>query len=77
VAATDQEILQAETDLAVQEGTFACPEGAANLAALRKLKDPGWFKANEKVVLLNTSVGIKYLETVSMDVPLLRPDGEL
>ena len=77
VAVTDQEILEAEADLAAQEGTFVCPEGAANLAALRQLKDCGWVKANEKVVLLNTGAGIKYPETVSMDVPLLRPDDEL
>jgi threonine synthase len=43
------------------EGLFAAPEGAATLAGLEKLLERGWVKGNERVVLLNTATGLKYL----------------
>ena len=39
------------------EGIFAAPEGAASLAAYRKLRDRGFFSSDDKVVLFNTGSG--------------------
>lgn len=61
VAVDDDAILQAQVDLAHSEGVLACPEGAATLAGLRKLKRAGWIKADQSVVLFNTGSGLKYL----------------
>jgi len=77
VAVDDDQILVAEEMLASREGTFVCPEGAANLSATLKLKDEGWIKANEKVVLLNTGSGLKYPETVKVTPPVLEPGDKL
>ncbi|GER90375.1 hypothetical protein KDW_45370 [Dictyobacter vulcani] len=77
LAVDDAELLQAQTELASQEGLFVCPEGAATLVAARQLRASGWIKSNERVVLLNTGSGIKYPDTVQVSVPLLQPQDEL
>ena len=44
------------------EGIFVCPEGAATAAALRKLLSSGALDAEERILLLNTGSGLKYLD---------------
>jgi threonine synthase len=61
VAVDDAAILQAQADLARDEGVLACPEGAATLAGLRTLREQGWIKASHSVVLFNTGSGLKYM----------------
>ena len=77
VAVDDDQILIAEEMLASREGTFVCPEGAANLTAALKLQAAGWIKPNEKVVLLNTGSGLKYPETVNSEPLVLEPGDNL
>jgi threonine synthase len=62
VAVSDEEIIQAQKQLAAMEGIFAAPEGAATLAALLRLKQSGWVKPAEWIVLFNTGTGLKYLK---------------
>lgn len=61
IAVSDAEIDTAQELLAQREGLFAAPEGAATLAGLAKLLEQGWVKTHERVVLLNTATGLKYL----------------
>ncbi len=61
IAIDDTTILQAQRHLAMTEGIFAAPEGAATLAALRILTDMRWVHPHEKIVLFNTGSGLKYL----------------
>ena len=61
IAVSDTEILAAQRQLAVTEGIFAAPEGAATLAALHHLVETGWLKPQERIVLFNTGSGLKYL----------------
>lgn len=61
--------------MARTEGTFICPEGAANLSAAIELAKSGWIKPEEKVVLLNTGSGLKYPETV-LTAPLVLQPGD-
>jgi threonine synthase len=60
VAVRDDEILIAQQEIAQKEGIFACPEGAATLAALLKLKERDLVGAEERIVLFNTGSGLKY-----------------
>ncbi len=69
VAVTDQELIDAGGELAAAEGIFAAPEGAASVAALRKLLASGFLAAGERVVILNTGSGLKYLETYQTRFP--------
>ncbi|HTK08217.1 MAG TPA: threonine synthase [Ktedonobacteraceae bacterium] len=77
VAVSDDELLHAQATLASQEGLFVCPEGAATLVAAERLRQEGWIKENERVVLLNTGTGLKYPDTVQMTVPVLEPQDDL
>ena len=77
VAVGDDEILDAQAQLASEEGTYVCPEGAATLSAAIRLLNQGWIKRDEKVVLLNTGTGLKYPETVNINVPSLSPGDDL
>jgi threonine synthase len=69
LAVTDEEMLDAGAELGALEGIFAAPEGAACVAALRKLFDNGFLKKNERIVLYNTGAGLKYLEAYSTRFP--------
>jgi threonine synthase len=64
VAVTDEEIMEALRQWARVEGIFAAPEGAAALAAYRKLLASGFFRSDDQVVLFNTGTGLKYLDTL-------------
>ena len=77
VSASDDEILRALALLGRREGTFVCPEGAATLAAAIRLREEGWISENDRVVLLNTGTGLKYPETVEVEVPLLEPEEDI
>jgi threonine synthase len=62
VAVSDAEIVQAMRDLARAEGLWVCPEGAATLAGIRRLKREGWLSGQERLLLLNTGSGLKYAD---------------
>ena len=62
VAVGEEEMLQGMADLAREAGCFACPEGGATLAALRRLSASGAVGSSERVVIFNTGSGLKYLE---------------
>jgi threonine synthase len=64
VAVSDTAILEAQKNLAAQEGIFAAPEGAATLSALEELIAQKWIQRDERVVLFNTGTGLKYLDQV-------------
>jgi threonine synthase len=59
ISVTDDEIIAAQKLLANTEGIWAALEGAATLAALKKLVSRGWIKSQARVVLLNTGSGMK------------------
>ena len=69
VAVTDEEMAAAQLEMARGEGIFASPEGAATLAAARKLVLDGWIQPTERVVLVNTGTGLKYPRIPGVRVP--------
>jgi len=77
IAVSDEEILEALELLAHQEGLMACPEGAATVAAARRLRAKGLIEADECVVAFNTGTGLKYPEALELpELPLLDPAGD-
>jgi len=64
LAVSDDEIMDALRHWGRVEGVFAAPEGAAVLAAYRKLHATGFFGAEDTVVLFNTGSGLKYLDVI-------------
>ena len=77
VAVSDETILAELSALARAEGAWVCPEGAACFAAARELREGGWIDEQEQVVVLNTGTGLKYPETVDVDVPVVAKDGRI
>jgi threonine synthase len=75
VAVSDEALLAEQRLLATEEGAFICPEGAACMAAARQLRETGYLGAADTVVVLNTGAGLKYPETIGVDVPTLARDG--
>ncbi len=65
VSVTDDALLDAGIQLASDDGLFAAPEGAACVAALEELLRDGLVGTGEKIVILNTGAGVKYLEAYS------------
>ncbi len=78
LAVTDQEILQAQRDLASNEGIFVEPASATPLAAIEYFKDS--FKKNSVVVSIATGNGLKDQGVVPVDsekLPLVSDLKEL
>jgi threonine synthase len=65
IAVTDDEIMGALRVWAANEGVLAAPEGAAALAAYRRLLAGGFFQPKQKVVLFNTGSGLKYIDVIA------------
>lgn len=70
---SDAEMLAAARLLAATEGIFAGLEGAAPLAAYRKLLAAGTLKPEDEVVLFNTGSGLLSLDQFPVQAPVLRP----
>ena len=77
IAIDDETLLEELKLVASSEGAFVCPEGAAAFAAARKLRQDGWIKENEEVVVLNTGAGIKYPDTIQVEAPVLQKDEKI
>lgn len=77
IEVNDEEILFSQAETARTEGLFICPEGAAALAAVRRLKNSGWVKPDEKVVVLNIGSGLKHPDNVKVEAPTLKSGEEL
>jgi threonine synthase len=77
LAIDDKSLLAEQQRVAMLEGSFICPEGAATFVAARRLRENGWIKDGESVVVLNTGLGIKYPDTVRIEVPILEPEDAI
>jgi threonine synthase len=72
VAVDDAGILAELREFGRCEGMFLCPEGAACLTAVRRLRATGWIGDGAEVVVLNTGSGLKYPATIDADdLPVL------
>ena len=71
IAISDEEMLEEQGKLASIEGIYICPEGATTIAASRKLYEKGWIKSTDKVIAVNTGIGIKYPEICNPDIKMM------
>jgi len=60
IAVSDEAIYQAQREMASQMGIYAAPEGAATWAAVKALRASGNVAADQRVLLFNTGIGLKY-----------------
>ncbi|HKP32688.1 MAG TPA: threonine synthase, partial [Chitinophagaceae bacterium] len=64
IAISDVEMIASIRELADKEGIFVAPEGGALLAALKQLTKEERVNRAEKILLLNTGSGYKYMENL-------------
>jgi threonine synthase len=64
LSVSDDEMLAEIPRAGRVEGVFFCPEGAACVAALRRLVGEGWIKPTDEVLIFNTASGLKYLDVL-------------
>jgi threonine synthase len=64
VSVSDEKTLAEIPRVGKAEGIFFCPEGAACIAALRRLVEIHWIKPEDEVLIFNTASGLKYLDVV-------------
>ena len=64
LSVSDEAMLAEIPRVGKSEGIFFCPEGAACVAALRRLREKGWIKPADEVVIFNTASGLKYLDVL-------------
>ncbi len=62
---SEEEWRVAQVELGSKGGIYACPEGGATYAALKKLVARGDVKPDELVVLFQTGMGLKYDPPIS------------
>lgn len=60
IAVDDFDILDAQKEMAREEGLLLCPEGAATYAAYRQSLADGRIAREDRVVLFNCATGLKY-----------------
>ena len=60
IAVEDDDIVDALSEMAKEEGLLLCPEGAATYAAYRRSLKNGHVSKNERAVLFNCATGLKY-----------------
>lgn len=61
LAVSDEAMADAVGLMGRKTGVFAAPEGGATLAAVPRLKERGWLRDDDEVVLFNTGSGLKYV----------------
>ena len=67
IAVSDEELMSGADTMARTEGILAAPEGGATVAAFRTLRERGWIKENERVVLFNTGNALSYAHLWARD----------
>jgi threonine synthase len=60
ITISDTEMMEGANIIGRTQGLFVSPETGATLAAFRNLRENGWIKDGERVVLFNTGSGYKY-----------------
>ena len=71
VSVAESQIVEAMKAAVVAEGISFCPEAATCVLAARKLLAAQHIRPDDRVVIFNTGAGTKYIETVTLDIPVL------
>ena len=64
VTVSEQEMVDGVKEIAKQEGLLVAPEGGALWKAIPKLIERGEISRDEKILMINTGSGYKYLENM-------------
>jgi len=68
LSVSDEEMLAEDCRGGKASGNSFSTEGAASVAALRRLVANGWIKPDEEVIIFNTASGLKYLDVIQRNL---------
>ena len=71
VAAPENRILDAMRHATAREGISVCPETAACILAVEIMVSDDRINRDDRVLVFNTGSATKYVETVSLDLPVI------
>lgn len=71
ITVTDEEIMNAQLELATLEGLYVEPSSAASIAGVRKMREQGQLDSDERIVCTVTSGGLKDPEATRKILPKL------
>ncbi len=77
VAVPEAKIKDAMRRAIAAEGIAICPEAAACVLATEQLVSDGRISPSDRVVLFNTGSSAKYIEAVSLDLPVIENPGDV
>jgi threonine synthase len=72
IAVSEEEIFASLSDWSRHEGVMLSPEGAAATAAYDKLRNDGWIRKDDRVLIFNTGSGLKYIEAIEQGLRIKR-----
>jgi len=73
-----KETMNMQKEVAAREGLYICPEGATTLAAVKHLVKRGWIHKKERVLLMNTGNGLKYIPMIERPkVNIIESEAEI
>jgi threonine synthase len=64
IAVSDEAIIKGVKEVAREEGVLLAPEGAATWVAMHALQKQNIINGNNKILLINTGSGYKYMENI-------------
>ncbi|CAN5737158.1 threonine synthase [soil metagenome] len=73
VAVTDDELLAGTDQISASEGMHMSPEVGACVAASAQLRESGFLKETDEVIVFGTGSGLMHVELVTGEYPVLTP----
>ncbi len=77
VEVSDDEIMDVLLTLARTDGSFICPEAAAAVAGVKRMREEGDLTRDDEVMVINTGSGLKYADLLEADLPVLDKEDEI
>ncbi len=74
VSVTEDAIVDTMRRVARVDGAFLCPEAAAAVAGVARMREDGDLESDEEVMIINTGSGLKYSDLVESDLPCIDKD---
>jgi threonine synthase len=76
ITVSDTEIREGMNLAARHEGLFVAPESGAAVSAAAKLRASGFLAADEETVIFSTGTGLKHVDLIAGNPPVIDPGGE-
>lgn len=76
LAVPESRIVESMRRAVADEGIAICPESAACLLAVERLRSDGALRPDERVVVFNTGAAQKYVEACGIDLPAISNPGD-